>query len=647
MKTGLRRSLLLLALVPATVVAALVSIVFVLYSIDNLEQELRTRGAAISRQAAVAAEYDIFSGQQAKLSALTELALRSDPNARGAAVVDVQGAIIADSGDLHPAQWPGLSSSEGLSLRMGPDILLFVEPVLRSILPVDDLYAGAETARTAESKIIGYVLVELSLGDIPRKSARLIALSALVAALAVALGAWLALRLASTVAKPLLEANEVVARIGQGDLMARMATESAGALQSLAAGINDMAGRIGVTQEDLRARIAEATRDLQQEKETAEHATLAKSHFLAAASHDLRQPLHALGLFVSGLAQSKAAKQEPKLVAHIQASVESLQHLLDAILDISRLDRGNLIPKIDRFPMARVLDRLTGELSLLADENSLQLKVRPTQVWVHSDQHIVERILLNLVGNALRYTHAGGVLVSCRRYREKVRVEVWDTGEGIPEHAREQIFEDFVQLGNSERDSAKGLGLGLAICRRLASLLEIPLGVRSRPGRGSVFWIELPVAQPAAPPGNHGNEPTGEAITPIEQAAEFARLSGTVLVVEGDAMVRSGMEQAIVSWGCTVLLADTREEAFRRCRESDHVPDLMVCNIRLPGSFSGIELAKELQGEFEHMNILLVSADTSEETRAAAHHAGFVLLKKPVPAGRLRAALQQLLVVRD
>ena len=636
MKMTLRMRMLLAALLPATLVAVLLTAVFLLHSIDNLEQGLRTRGAAISRQMATAAEFGIFSGQRAGLLRLTEAALRIDPDLRGAAVIDERGAIMARSGELNSGVWPVLERIDGRDL--GRDVLLFVEPVMRSSVPVDDIYAGTGTRRGADSKVIGHVVVELSLREVSGKGERLIAAGVLIALLGAALGGWLAQRIARAVTNPLLEANEVVARIGEGDLTARMAAESAGALQPLAAGINDMAERIGVTQEDLRARVAEATRDLIREKDAAEHATIAKSHFLAAASHDLRQPLHALGLFVSGLARSEAARHEPRLVAHIQSAVDTLQNLLDAILDISRLDGGNIVPEIADFPLGRVLQRLTRDLALLAEQKGLQLKVRSAQVWVHSDEKLVERILLNLVGNALRYTQAGGVLLSCRHRRNSVLVEVWDTGQGIPAQAQEEIFEDYVQLANPERDRDKGLGLGLAICRRLADLLGIQIGVRSRPGRGSVFWIELPAVQEEA----LGGAPPAEN-PQAQQAMDAARIAGTVLVVEGDALVRAGMEQAIVSWGGSVVLAATREEALHRCRECVRPPDLAICNLRLPGGVGGIEFVQELQREFGQMAVLLVSADVSEEAQAAARGAGFALLKEPVPPGRLRAALRHLL----
>jgi len=633
---NLRARMMLLVVLPVTLVAVLLTAMFLWHATDSLEQGLRTRGTAIARQMASAAEYGIFSGQRGTLQALADSALQIDLDARGVAVVDPQGTVLARSGDVSPQSWPPLGRIGGH--RIGSDVLLFAEPVTRTSLPVDDIYIGAEAAATPSPKVVGHVVVELSRREVDSKSARLIAIGFLIAGLGTVIGGWLAQRIARTVTRPLLQASEVVERIGRGDLQARMATDSAGALKSLAEGINDMARRLGVTQEELRILVADATLDLLREKEAAEHATIAKSHFLSAASHDLRQPLHALGLFVARLSQSDAAREEPRLVAHIQLAVDTLQNLLDAILDISRLDEGKVVPQIADFPLGMLFDRLGDDLSLLAEQHDLKLKLRPTQAWVRSDRKIVARILLNLVGNALRYTHAGGVLVSCRRRPGVVRVEVWDTGVGIPDHAREAIFEEYVQLGNPERDQAKGLGLGLAICRRLADLLAIPIGVRSRLGRGTVFWIDLPLSTDPVPDAM----PADDSL-PIRHAGDHARIFGTVLVVESEPLVRAGMEQAILSWGGRVLLAANADEALRRCRESALLPDLAICSVRLPGRGGGIQLAKDLQREFGPLGILLVSADVSPEIQEAATAAGFPLLREPVPPGRLRAALQHLL----
>lgn len=632
MNRNLRTRILWLALLPGTLVAVLLTTVFLLHSIDSIEQGLRTRGTAISRQLATLAEFGIFSGQRTALGALSVSALGIDPDVRGAAIVDPGGGILARGGELNPAYWPSPARIEGRHINA--DVLLFVEPVVQRRLPVDDIYGGVESSAT-EARVIGYVMLELSLREVSARIKRLIAIGLVIAALGAALGGWLAFRIARAITRPLLAANEVVARIGSGDLAARMAVETAGPLRSLAYGINHMAARIGVSQEDLRSRVAEATAGLQREKEAAERATLAKSHFLAAASHDLRQPLHALGLFVSALAQSDAARREPALVAHIRSATDTLQNLLDAILDVSRLDSGNVVPRIGAVALGPVLERIQGDLSLIAEHKGLRLKVRSTDLWVSSDAEMVQRILLNLVGNALRYTRSGGVLVSCRRRGDQVLVEVWDTGSGIPESARTEIFEEYMQLENPERDRAKGLGLGLAICRRLADLLSAPIGVRSRPGRGSVFWIRLPLERPVAE--------LPQLPSAAEPAEDLARLGGTVLVVDSDPLVRAGMETAITGWGARVMVAGGREQAMIRCCEGGTVPDMAICNLRLPGKESGIDLARELRTLYPGISILLVSADVSEATQAEARAAGFALLKQPIAAGRLRAALRTML----
>ncbi len=634
MNRGLRTRMLMLALLPGTLVAVLLTVVFLVHSIDTIEQGLRTRGTAISRHLAALAEFGIFSGQRTALGALSTSALGIDPDVRGAAIVGPRGEILARAGELNPAGWPRLARVEGH--RVDGDVLQFIEPVLQHRLPVDDIYGGG-LASGAEATPVGYVVLEFSLREVSGRITRLVSIGFLIALLGAALGGWLAYRIGRAVTRPLLAANEVVERIGAGDLAARMPVKTAGPLRSLAAGINDMAARIGLSQEDLRTRVAEATAGLQRQKEAAERATLAKSHFLAAASHDLRQPLHALGLFVSALAHSESAKREPELVAHIRSATDSLQNLLDAILDLSRLDGGNVVPRITAFGLGPVLESVQRDLALVAEHKGLRLRVRATGLWARSDPDLVQRILLNLVGNALRYTRSGGVLVSCRRRGDRVLLEVWDTGAGIPENAREEIFEEYIQLENPERDRAKGLGLGLAICRRLAGLLGASLGVRSRPGHGSVFWITLPLEHPAR------QASPASAQTLAESAEDVARLGGTVLVVDGDPLVRAGMETAITGWGAKVILAASRDEAVTRCCEGGAVPDMAICNLRLPGKVSGIDFGGELRNLYPGIGVLLVSADISEATQAAARAKDFPLLKQPIAPGRLRAALRTLL----
>jgi len=631
MNRGLRLRIVLLALLPGTLVAAVLTTVFLLHEIDDLEQGLRTRGMAVARHLAGLAEFGIFAGQRDALGALSVAALAIDPDARGAAIVDPRGEILARGGDLQAARWPTLGRVEGGHL--GGEALLFIEPVLARRLPVDDIYGGIEV-KSESPRVVGYAVLEMSLREVSARIERLVLIAFVIALAGAALGGWFAWRIGRALARPLLAAVETVDRIGRGDLAARMTTGAGGPLRSLANGINDMAARIGMTQEELRRRVAEATAGLQREKDAAERATQAKSHFLAAASHDLRQPLHALGLFVSALAQSEAARREPVLVGHVRSATDTLQNLLDAILDVSRLDSGNVVPRLSTFALGPVFERIRRDLSLVAEHKGLALRVRPTAHFLHSDPEMVQRIVLNLVGNALRYTHSGGVLVAARRRGGVLQVEVWDTGSGIPEAARDAIFEEYIQLDNPERDRAKGLGLGLAICRRLAGVLDAPIGLRSRPGRGSVFWIRLPLAA-AAPAAR------GDALT--EAGDEQSRIAGMVIVVDGDPLVRASMESAIHSWGAGVVLATSCEEAIEQCRARGVVPAMAICSLRLPGAQNGIDVAAQLRARFPEIGILLVGADVSEPNLAAARAAGFSLLKQPVAPGRLRAALRMLL----
>ena len=637
MKLGLRTRMVLLALLPSTLVAMAMAAVFLWHEIDNLEQGLRTRGTAVARNLAGLAEFGVFAGQRDVLGALSKSAVALDPDARGAAIVTPAGEIVAQGGELRPAHWPALGRIAGA--RSASGTLLFIEPVMARRLPVDDIYGGAGK-RDEAPRVVGYAVLEMSLLQLETGTVRIVTVSLLFALMGAIFGAWLAWRIGRDLARPLLAAVQTVERIGQGNLSARMITEATGPLQSLANGINDMAARIGVTQDELRRRVADATAGLQREKEAAELATQAKSRFLAAASHDLRQPLHALGLFVNSLADSKAAKLEPGLVAHIRSATDTLQHLFDAILDVSRLDSGKVVPRLASFPLSHVFSSIQRDLSLIADKQNLRLRVRRTPLWVRSDEELVLRIVLNLVGNALRYTRSGGVLVAARRRGGDVQIEVWDTGDGIPEDAQHEIFEEYRQLGNPERDQSKGLGLGLSICRRLAGLLDAPIGLRSRRGWGSVFWIRLPRA------GAHADLPLADAGS-ADVGNETPRIGGTVALVTDDPALRSSLETAVAGWGGAVLPATSGMEIEARCKALGVAPVMAICSLELPGTEAGMDVATRLASRYPGIGVLLVGDEFGEVTQAGARAAGYMLLKTPIAPGRLRAALHTVIANGD
>ncbi|HUW35971.1 MAG TPA: hybrid sensor histidine kinase/response regulator, partial [Rhodocyclaceae bacterium] len=448
-------------------------------------------------------------------------------------------------------------------------------------------------------------------------------------------GSFLAVRLSRGVIEPIVEVGKVVERIGRGELSARVAIDESSSLRPLEQGVNQMAARIESGQEELQRRIAEATAELRVKKEEAELATLAKSRFLASASHDLRQPMHALVMFMDRLMHLPHDDETRHLIGRIDASVRALQNLLDALLDISRLEAGVLRARPRHFPVRDLFEQLGDDLNATAEERGLTLKLRPSPLWLTSDPVLLHRILLNLVSNALRYTRRGGVLVVCRRRGSNARIEVWDSGIGIPLESQAEIFKEFVQLANPERDRNQGLGLGLAIVERTARLLDHPLTVNSLPGVGSRFAIEVPIAPP-------------DAAVPAAAAPPQGQFEGLrVLVIDDDALARQGLTVLLESWGCRVSAAEDAEQALMlACGENQ--PDLVACDYRLRHGQNGIgalALLRERCGLAAPA--LLISGDTDPGLMKSAAEAGIPLLHKPVQPARLRALMHRLVFDRN
>lgn len=244
----------------------------------------------------------------------------------------------------------------------------------------------------------------------------------------------------------------------------------------------------------LEQQVRERTAELHAAKSAAEQAHRAKSRFLAHASHDLQQPLQAIGMFTGMLERQPQSAKAAALLTDLKAAQRSMRDLLNAILDISKLESGAVTPKPADLPLSPLLDQLEAEFAGLAEAKGLRLRAVPTNAVVRSDPALLERIVRNLIGNAIRYTETGGVLIGCRTRGDRLWIEVYDTGRGIAEPDRRRIFEEFVQLDRPDRDRSEGIGLGLAIVERLARLLEHPVTVRSVEGRGTVFAVGVPLA---------------------------------------------------------------------------------------------------------------------------------------------------------
>ncbi len=375
--------------------------------------------------------------------------------------------------------------------------------------------------------------------------------------------------------------------------------------------------------------------EIQDKRRQLELANLYKTRFLAAASHDLRQPLHALNLFIAQLQGESDPAERGRLVAQTGVAVNAMNELFDALLDMSRLDAGVLEVNPTDFPVAQLLERVKTTFAESAREKGLRLRVVPSSAWVRSDFILLERILLNLVSNAVRYSARGGVVIGCRRHAERLCLEVWDSGPGIPDDQRQHIFGEFYQLAAPESDRRGGLGLGLAIVERLGRLLDHPVELASQLGKGSRFSISVPlVAERRAP-----TEPAESAAPLVDPA-----LGKLIVVIDDDALVLDSMRGLLQRWGCNVVAEASGAAAHARLLELGQEPDVVVSDFRLADGKSGIEAIELLRSALGiAVPAFLISGDTAPERLREASASGYLLLHKPVPPMALRAVLNRLL----
>lgn len=383
-------------------------------------------------------------------------------------------------------------------------------------------------------------------------------------------------------------------------------------------------------QTELERKVAERTQEL-------ELANAAKSRLLAMASHDLRQPLHALGLFVAQLRTPLSSRERTKTIERVDAARKELDEMFNSLLDISRLDAGMLTPKITEFPIAHLLQKIERTFNQATREKGLQLRIRRSNAWVRSDAMLLERILINLVSNAVRYTVRGGIIVGCRRRGEALRIEVWDTGPGIPEDQKQNIFGEFFQIPGQERSRSGGLGLGLAIVDRLRLLLDHRIDLASRVGRGSRFAIELPMVDECV---------TSTAPVDSPYPGAFPAEGKRILVVADAPMVKEGTGGLLGNWGYSVLTAGSDEAALMRVAQRQERPDLIISDYHLANGKIGIRAIEQINAAFgSSIPAILISGDTAAEPLRDANERGYILLHKPVDPMRLRAVMHE--VFRD
>jgi len=395
-------------------------------------------------------------------------------------------------------------------------------------------------------------------------------------------------------------------------------------------------GKILLASEDIteRKQVAAA---LESAKRQAEQANLGKSRFLAAASHDLRQPLQTLSLLQGLLAKKVEDADAKELVARFDKTVVVMSGMLDTLLDINQLEAGIVQPAAVTFAIDDMLERLRTEFAYHAEARGLGWHVVRCRLLVHSDPRLLEQVIRNLLSNAVKYTARGKVLLGCRRRGATLRIEVWDTGPGIPEQQLTAIFDEYHQLDNSARGRERGLGLGLAIVQRLGDLLGHVIDVRSRPGKGSVFAIEVPLGdEVSAPP-------------PVQRSPEVRASplrGGAILVVEDDASVRDMLQFLLDDEGYDATLARDGREALDLARRGAARPDLVIADYNLPNGLNGLQVVTRLQ-EIHRQEIpaIILTGDISTDTMHAISGQGRAQLRKPVRLRELMTLIQQLVAV--
>lgn len=630
---GIRARMLAAALVPVALVVMALMAVFWNSRLSDLDESHGLRTRLMARQVALASEYGIFSGNVAALQAVLA-GLQREPDVKSVSIFDVDGTMLVSSGALHYSGFSEANSPAYRQYQAVQNADVVVEAITSGNVPVDDLFSPSPGAKGVAPEVLGHVVLEVSRSRLLARERELLVLALGIGFAGLVLGGILATQMGEGVVRPVLRVSRMIERIGQGDLSPSSEAQPSDPLYDLQTRLNQMAQRLAWGREEMEFRVESATRELRLKKEEAETATLAKSRFLAAASHDLRQPTHALGMFVARLGQLPLDAPTRQLVASLEASVLSMQDLLDGLLDVSRLDAGAVHVQAGPVNMGELFNGLRKALQPLAESKGLRLRIRPSPYWALTDPILLQRMVMNLANNAIRYTERGTVLISCRRIEggRKLRLDVADSGIGISPAHQEDIFREFYQVGNSGRDRAQGLGLGLNIVERTAQLLGHDITLRSALGCGTRFSIHLPMA-------------LAVERSVVMSQAEPQGLGGVegmrVLVIEDDGFALEAIRDLLISWGCVVNAAATVSQAL------DFVnayapPDVVLSDFRLGEARTGLDVIAMVRAHARRdIPACLMSGDTDAGLIQAAKDAGLTLLHKPVRPAKLRSFLRR------
>jgi len=631
---SIRWRMAVVSVLPVLLVVVTVAGIFLQGRVKDLEASHRQRVDLLVHQVALFSAYGLFSGNTASLQSVVQQ-MQREPGVRAVLVFDADGSLVAITGKSELRQFDALQAREHIVQQRARNIDVQAEAILPTVVPIEDLFTQ-EPNRAPSAAPLGSAVIEVSRQDLDEKTQQAMLTALWVGTVGILLGAMLAYRLGSRVVGPMVRVSQMVQRIGQGDFTPADGVAPNDPLLELQASLNQMAKRLAWGRDELERQVETVTHALREKKEQAENATLAKSRFLAAASHDLRQPSHALGMFVARMGQLPMEPQMRQLVDHLETSVHALQDLLDGLLDLSRLDSGSVQVRMGPVNLNELLGSVHSALKDTAEAKGLRLCLRPTTLWGRTDPLLLQRMLFNLVINAIRYTEHGSVLVAYRLRDQgrSVVIEVRDSGIGIPQEHHADVFKEFYQLANRAGDRNFGLGLGLNIVQRSAVLLGHPLGLRSQEGCGTRFTIALERAEAGAALELHA------ADKPLAAPGDISGMQ--VMLIEDNLNARAAVQELLQSWGCRVQVAGNKQEALQQLQQ-DGAPDVILSDYHLGAYETGMDcIAAVREQAGATLPACLMSGETHADFMQKVKEAQLPLLHKPVRPAKLRSLLRHL-----
>jgi two-component system, sensor histidine kinase len=652
---SLRRRMVLLTLLPLLLSAIALTLILLHGRFADLDQNLLDKSQLIARQLATSSEYGVFSNNQEFLMRIAQSGLK-EADVSGVMLLDANHNVLVQVGEFSQAQLSFKPITLSNNTQLSRANMKFELAWMNGSLPWRDdekrLWVFQAISSTqinlddVESHLapvtLGSVIVEVSKTRTLKLKQRMWFIALATSLLLLSATFYLVIRASRKITYPIQQLSLAVQMVGRGEWRKPLALKSnIVELSTLVEGLNNMVVILQKDRNVMQRQIDLATRALRDEKELAEQATQQKSIFLAVASHDLRQPLHALGLYVAELSRQLSASAEYPLVEKVEQSVDALTTLLNALLDISKLDAGAVVPQLQSCSLAHILGRVANDYRMLAQMKNIHLVVHSGSGFVRSDPVLLERILMNLVSNALRYTPENGcVLIACRKRENQWCIEVRDNGGGISAADQVNIFREFMQVAHTEFDSNTGLGLGLAIVDRLVKLLGHRLQLRSALKQGSCFALYLPSALAADRLASTGVHPAFSANANMENLP----LDGVnLLVVDDDELVLTSTGTILNAWGGQVSLAKSVDEV-RGLLEQGAKWDFIISDYQLSDDETGLDIMRMIRAN-RHADIqgILMSGDTSPELLQHASVVGLHLMHKPVKPAKLRSLILFLL----